>query len=166
MTGLAEAVTAGQHGSGFSYLLTDGVSANVEEAVTAGQHGSGVSQLVAVGSPAVVSARVEIDPLFTRDGADIHVDKRISFTQAMLGGKVEVPTLNGKTEVKDCQIRQDIWGTNMSDSEFISPRFISSYLLVNTYRWELVAENMTKQNVMVGIGILLLIHLMLSKAMN
>ncbi|AQL10260.1 transcription regulator [Zea mays] len=57
MSGLAEAVTAGQHGSGFSYLLTDGVSANVEEAVTAGQHGSGVSQLVAVGSPAVVSAR-------------------------------------------------------------------------------------------------------------
>jgi hypothetical protein len=30
----------------------------VEEAVTAGQHGSGFSQLVAAGSPAVVSARV------------------------------------------------------------------------------------------------------------
>ncbi|AQL01061.1 Chaperone protein dnaJ 1 mitochondrial [Zea mays] len=156
-----------------------------------------------------IKIQVEIDPLFTRDGADIHVDKRISFTQAMLGGKVEVPTLNGKTEVKDCQIRQDIWGTNMSDSEFISPRkptiLFMEHLLLTYYSfspyisncwvvterqrmlleefaveeaakehntfvagnwWELVAENMTKQNVMVGIGILLLIHLMLSKAMN
>jgi hypothetical protein len=58
MTDLEEAVTAGQHGSRFSYLVTDGASANVEEAVTAGQHGSGFSQLVADGSPAIVSARV------------------------------------------------------------------------------------------------------------
>jgi len=47
-----------------------------------------------------IKIQVANDPVFRRDGADVHVDKKISFTQAMLGGKVEVPTLNGKTEVK------------------------------------------------------------------
>ncbi|KAL6605951.1 hypothetical protein ACP70R_041604 [Stipagrostis hirtigluma subsp. patula] len=47
-----------------------------------------------------IKLKVASDPVFSRDGADIHVEKRISFTQAILGGKVEVPTLNGKTEVK------------------------------------------------------------------
>ncbi|KAL6861808.1 hypothetical protein ACP4OV_017508 [Aristida adscensionis] len=47
-----------------------------------------------------IKLQVESDPVFARDGADIHVEKRISFTQAILGGKVEVPTLDGKTEVK------------------------------------------------------------------
>ncbi|KAK9100062.1 hypothetical protein Scep_023492 [Stephania cephalantha] len=37
---------------------------------------------------------------FTRDGADIYVDSHISFTQAILGGMVDVPTLSGKTQVK------------------------------------------------------------------
>ncbi|TXG52716.1 hypothetical protein EZV62_021885 [Acer yangbiense] len=36
------------------------------------------------------------DPVFTRDGADVYVDFNISFTQAILGGKVDVPTLSGK----------------------------------------------------------------------
>ncbi|GMN40080.1 hypothetical protein TIFTF001_009315 [Ficus carica] len=40
------------------------------------------------------------DPNFTRDGADVYVDCNISFTQAILGGKVEVPTLSGTTEVQ------------------------------------------------------------------
>ncbi|CAM0913766.1 unnamed protein product [Alopecurus aequalis] len=43
---------------------------------------------------------VASDPVFVRDGADVHVEKKISFTQAMLGGKIEVPTLDGKTEIK------------------------------------------------------------------
>ncbi|KAH7524322.1 hypothetical protein FEM48_Zijuj06G0107100 [Ziziphus jujuba var. spinosa] len=40
------------------------------------------------------------DPTFAREGADVYVDSNISFTQAILGGKVEVPTLSGKTQVK------------------------------------------------------------------
>ncbi|PON55442.1 Terminal organelle assembly protein [Trema orientale] len=44
--------------------------------------------------------RVDKDPIFARDGADVYVDSNISFTQAILGGKVEVPTLSGKTEIK------------------------------------------------------------------
>ncbi|KAJ0024562.1 hypothetical protein Pint_08412 [Pistacia integerrima] len=40
------------------------------------------------------------DPVFTRDGADVYVDSNISFTQAILGGKVDVPTLSGNVQVK------------------------------------------------------------------
>lgn len=47
-----------------------------------------------------IKLQVEKDPVFRRDGADLHVDARISFTQAILGGKVEVPTLSGKTQIK------------------------------------------------------------------
>ncbi|KAJ6919802.1 chaperone protein dnaJ 1 [Populus alba x Populus x berolinensis] len=39
------------------------------------------------------------DPVFAREGADVYVDANISFTQAILGGKVEVPTLSGKTQI-------------------------------------------------------------------
>ncbi|RXH73923.1 hypothetical protein DVH24_016745 [Malus domestica] len=44
--------------------------------------------------------QVDEDPIFSRDGADLYVDSSISFTQAILGGTVEVPTLSGKIEVK------------------------------------------------------------------
>ncbi|GLT74426.1 hypothetical protein SLA2020_462260 [Shorea laevis] len=40
------------------------------------------------------------DPIFARDGADVYVDSKISLTQAIFGGKVQVPILSGKTEVK------------------------------------------------------------------
>jgi len=37
---------------------------------------------------------------FERDGADINVEIPISFTQAVFGDEVEVPTLNGKAKLK------------------------------------------------------------------
>ncbi|KNA04345.1 hypothetical protein SOVF_199700 isoform B [Spinacia oleracea] len=45
-----------------------------------------------------VYIRLEVadDPTFSRIGADLYVDANISFIQAILGGKVEVPTLTGK----------------------------------------------------------------------
>ncbi|XP_078157310.1 DNAJ heat shock family protein isoform X1 [Carex rostrata] len=46
-----------------------------------------------------IKLEVEEDPVFVRDGPDIYVDTRITFTQAILGGKVEVPTLSGKTQL-------------------------------------------------------------------
>ncbi|KAF9682490.1 hypothetical protein SADUNF_Sadunf05G0114300 [Salix dunnii] len=46
-----------------------------------------------------VLMQVADDPVFVREGADVYVDANISFTQAILGGKVEVPTLSGKTQV-------------------------------------------------------------------
>ncbi|XP_010259144.1 PREDICTED: chaperone protein dnaJ 1, mitochondrial isoform X2 [Nelumbo nucifera] len=47
-----------------------------------------------------IRLKVKKDPVFERDGADIYVDSHISFTQAILGGKVDVPTLSGKMQVE------------------------------------------------------------------
>ncbi|XP_047323961.1 chaperone protein dnaJ 1, mitochondrial isoform X2 [Impatiens glandulifera] len=47
-----------------------------------------------------IKIKVAEDSTFTRDGADLYVDTTISFTQAILGGKVDVPTLNGKEQIK------------------------------------------------------------------
>uniref|UniRef100_A0A7C9AKH5 J domain-containing protein n=1 Tax=Opuntia streptacantha TaxID=393608 RepID=A0A7C9AKH5_OPUST len=46
-----------------------------------------------------IRLKVAVDPIFTRDGVDIYVDANISFTQAILGGRVEVPTLSGKVSL-------------------------------------------------------------------
>lgn len=47
-----------------------------------------------------IKIKVAEDLIFTRDGADIYVDSNISFTQAILGGMIDVPTLSGKKQVK------------------------------------------------------------------
>ncbi|XP_044474802.1 chaperone protein dnaJ 1, mitochondrial-like isoform X2 [Mangifera indica] len=47
-----------------------------------------------------IKLKVANDHVFTRDGADVYVDFNISFTQAILGGEVDVPTLSGKVQVK------------------------------------------------------------------
>ncbi|CAN8304049.1 unnamed protein product [Cochlearia groenlandica] len=46
-----------------------------------------------------IKLKVANDSTFTRDGSDIYVDANISFTQAILGGKVMVPTLSGKIQL-------------------------------------------------------------------
>ena len=46
----------------------------------------------------VVSIRPH--PLFERRGDDLHVEVPITFTQAALGGEVQVPTLNGSVTLK------------------------------------------------------------------
>ncbi len=46
-----------------------------------------------------VSFRVKPHPIFERDGNDIICEVPISFAQAALGGKVSVPTLNGKVKL-------------------------------------------------------------------
>ncbi len=43
--------------------------------------------------------RLEDHPLFERDGRDVICDIPISFTQAAIGGKIEVPTLDGKVNM-------------------------------------------------------------------
>ncbi len=47
-----------------------------------------------------VAVSVKPHPLFTRHGNDIVCDLPIHFVTAALGGKVEVPTLKGKTVIK------------------------------------------------------------------
>ncbi|KAL8162376.1 hypothetical protein V2J09_013865 [Rumex salicifolius] len=46
-----------------------------------------------------IKLKVSEDPVFTRDGADVYVDCNISFTQAILGGKVDVPALSGRLQL-------------------------------------------------------------------
>jgi len=173
--------------------LDSGVTINVPEAGDSGGLGVQSGNLH-------IKIQVEIDPVFTRDGADIHVDKRISFTQAMLGGKVEVPSLNGKTEVKIPKGVQPgqvvvLRGKGLPDpsgyfgDQYVRFRIHFPSVVTERQRalleefaveeatkeqntfvagnwWRLVAENMTRQNVMIGVSILVLIHLMLSKAMS
>lgn len=47
-----------------------------------------------------IKLKIAEDPIFSRQGADIYVDNHISFTQAILGGKVEVPTLSGNRQLR------------------------------------------------------------------
>ncbi len=39
---------------------------------------------------------VQPHQLFRRDGADVYCDAPITFTQAVLGGELEIPTIDGK----------------------------------------------------------------------
>mmetsp|Transcript_11292 Transcript_11292/g.17278 ORF Transcript_11292/g.17278 Transcript_11292/m.17278 type:complete len:435 (-) Transcript_11292:652-1956(-) len=48
----------------------------------------------------MVEILVEPDDYFHRDGADVHVEIPVSFTQAILGGTVDVKTLTGTVEMK------------------------------------------------------------------
>lgn len=43
---------------------------------------------------------VKDHPIFTRDGTDLYCDVPISFGTAVLGGELEIPTLNGKVKLK------------------------------------------------------------------
>lgn len=47
-----------------------------------------------------VQIRVKEHPIFTRDGADLYCDVPISFATAVLGGELEVPTLDGRVTLK------------------------------------------------------------------
>ncbi|MED6210088.1 hypothetical protein PIB30_060807 [Stylosanthes scabra] len=47
-----------------------------------------------------VTIKVREDPVFRREGSDIHVDAVLSMTQAILGGSIQVPTLTGDVVLK------------------------------------------------------------------
>jgi len=47
-----------------------------------------------------VSIDVGTHPRFKRDGYDVFVDEKISFSTAALGGQIEVETLQGKIKLK------------------------------------------------------------------
>lgn len=48
---------------------------------------------------AYVEIFVEQDPVFRRQGNDIHIDVPVTLSEAVLGGKVEAPTLDGSVTV-------------------------------------------------------------------
>ncbi|CAL5330848.1 unnamed protein product [Camellia sinensis] len=47
-----------------------------------------------------VTIKVREDPVFRREGPDIHVDAVLGITQAILGGTIQVPTLTGDVVLK------------------------------------------------------------------
>jgi DnaJ-class molecular chaperone len=48
---------------------------------------------------AIVTIKVEADPLFRLDGRDLRMDLPVALYEAMLGGKIAVPTLDGSVEM-------------------------------------------------------------------
>ncbi|MBL1264176.1 molecular chaperone DnaJ [Candidatus Methylomicrobium oryzae] len=59
----------------------------------AGEHGGPPGDLY-------VQIQVKDHPIFTRDGANLYCEVPISFPTACLGGELEVPTLDGKVNLK------------------------------------------------------------------
>ncbi|KAJ8748708.1 hypothetical protein K2173_011256 [Erythroxylum novogranatense] len=47
-----------------------------------------------------VTIKVREDPVFRREGSNVHVDAVLSITQAILGGTIQVPTLTGDVVLK------------------------------------------------------------------
>ena len=47
----------------------------------------------------IITVRVAAHPVFTPDGADLRLDLPVTLYEAVLGGKVRVPTLNGAVEL-------------------------------------------------------------------
>jgi molecular chaperone DnaJ len=63
----------------------------------------GVGNLGPRGGPrgdVIVVIEVEDDPRFMREGADLAFDLPVSFSQAALGGEIEVPTIHGTERLK------------------------------------------------------------------
>jgi DnaJ-class molecular chaperone len=48
---------------------------------------------------AIITVKFERHPKFRRDGADLRVDVSVTLYEAVLGGKVRVPTLDGEAEL-------------------------------------------------------------------
>jgi len=73
------------------------IPAGVSEGQVLGLKGKGMPGL-GEGPPgdALVEVGVKPHPVFKREGNDIVVDLPISFDEAVLGGKVEVPTIGGR----------------------------------------------------------------------
>ncbi|KAL3683298.1 hypothetical protein R1sor_001320 [Riccia sorocarpa] len=75
--------------------VTVEVPAGVENGMTMkveGERGAGADLFVQL--------QVLEDPVFRRDGADVHVNSSISFSQAILGCEIQVPTLAGDVSLK------------------------------------------------------------------
>ncbi|XP_024361833.1 uncharacterized protein [Physcomitrium patens] len=77
------------------------IPAGVESGTTLKVHGEG-GEGPKGGRPGnlMLQIRVQPDKVFRREGANLYVDVPISFTHAILGGSVQVPTLTGDVLLK------------------------------------------------------------------
>ena len=65
----------------------------IPKAGDAGEKGGGPGDLY-------IFISVKDNPLFERDGADLHYKALITFVQASLGAELEVPTIDGRSALK------------------------------------------------------------------
>ncbi len=85
--------------------LYDGKSLDVtippgtEDGQTLRLRGQGMPGLGGGAGDAYVMVQVQEDPIFDRDGADIHVTVPVTIDEAVLGGKIRVPTIDGPVSV-------------------------------------------------------------------
>lgn len=91
------------NGAKTQITLPDGTALDLQ--IPAGTHDGQTLRLRGKGEPgpgggpagdALIDIRVRPHPVFTRDGDDIRIEMPISLREAILGGKVFVPTLSGK----------------------------------------------------------------------
>ena len=85
--------------------LYDGKSLDVtippgtEDGQTLRLRGQGMPGLGGGAGDALITVQVQEDPLFEREGSDIHVTVPVTLDEAVLGGKIRVPTIDGAVSV-------------------------------------------------------------------
>lgn len=81
--------------------ITIKVPSGVEDGSTIRYKGKGeAAPNAGVPGDLYITVDVENHPVFHRDGNDIHINLPITITEAALGSKIDVPTLNGKITLK------------------------------------------------------------------
>jgi DnaJ-class molecular chaperone len=79
------------------------VEVKIPAGITTGQQirlkGQGWPSATGKAGDALITVNVAPHPLFTPDGADLRLDLPITLYEAVLGGKVRVPTLDGAVEL-------------------------------------------------------------------
>lgn len=91
------------HGSGLedkSRTLEVTIPAGVDNGDRIRLAGEGESIANGENGDLYVEIRVKKHDIFTREGADLYMDVPISFTEAALGREVEVPTLDGRVNLR------------------------------------------------------------------
>lgn len=75
------------------------IPAGVENGQKIRVRGQGASANGGPGSDIILVVHVDPHPYFRREGADIYLDVPVSVTEAVLGAKIEVPTIQGRGTV-------------------------------------------------------------------
>lgn len=91
------------HGSGLkdkSRTLEVSIPAGVDNGDRVRLSGEGEAVVGGENGDLYVEIRVEQHPIFTREGADLYMDVPVSFTDVALGKEIEVPTLDGRVNLR------------------------------------------------------------------
>ncbi len=75
------------------------IPAGISEGQQIRLKGQGLSGPTGVSGDAMITVSIAKHPLFERDGANLRIDLPVTLYEAVLGGKVRVPTLDGAVEL-------------------------------------------------------------------